>query len=104
MTGAGATQAIRQAFLAAWKSAVSADDLAAKPCKSSAAYWPQAGFRRISCLQRQVLSLQEPLAKPSWPPALRPYQPASLATQFMLNVSFVEASAMSAIGHERSHK
>ena len=76
-----------------------ADDLTAMPRQLPAANWSQAGIRRLGCLQRQVLRLQEPLAKPSWRPAFRPKPTSRFAAQLMLNVSFVEASAMSVVCH-----
>ena len=50
-----------------------AEDLTAMPRLRPAADWHQAGIRRLGCLQRQVLSLQEALAKHSRLPESRPY-------------------------------
>jgi len=43
------------------------------PIQRPAAYWPQAGFRRFSCLQWQKLARHKPFVKPSRLPGSWPH-------------------------------
>jgi hypothetical protein len=72
------------------------------PRQLPAANWSQAGIRRLGCLQRQVLRLQEPLAKPSWRAGRRPKQSEEAVPLIRVNVCFATLQRAAAVKQQRS--
>lgn len=74
------------------------------PRQLPAANWSQAGIRRLGCLQRQVLRLQEPLAKPSWRAGRRPLPTLAIIPRSLVNGSFAACPLVAAANLKRPYE